>query len=214
MFFGVVNNDGCSACDIPLCYCGGAPTPTPEYDDQGRRVFTKILGRFLLVVEAKPGSNHQAVCPLAPAPNSCVGLSPDDPTVAPDLQIETTQPLGNGDPVVDCQSGQPPAMWGGITAIPTPSFDSTPATIAALQDFACRFTALNSGTPCTLDGNANTATVSSDATIQFCNQVAMSAAFPQGDTVLTAQIVDRNQNLGPTAQIVVRVVTPTPTPPF
>ena len=209
--FVVGNSDGCVGCDVALCNCGGVPTPTPHFDAQGRQTFDVINGRFLIVVEAQPGTNHAAVCPLASLPNSCEGLQPDDPTVGPDLQIESTVALGNGDPLVDYQAGLPLDQWGGVAGVPTPGFGNDQAITASLQDFASRFTA-SSGTPCTRNTNGNTALVNDSATVQFCDQVAENAAFPPGDAILTAQVRDGAGIIGPTAQILIRVATLTPVP--
>lgn len=84
-----------------------------------------------------------------------------------------------------------------------------------LNDFACRFEAMVSiSNPCTiLDATRDPRPVSSASTAQFCDVVAATSAFPVGDTILTLTLRDQVGNTGPTAQIVVRVATPTPGPP-
>ena len=141
---------------------------------------------------------------------TCNQLEPDDPAARPDLQIEATQPLGNGDPIVDCRTALPPLQWGGVAPVVPPDFGPSQSITDALQDFACRFTAFTSSTPCTLDRNGNSSVVSQGATVQFCDQIATNAQLPLGETVLTAQVADVSRNIGPTAQVVIRVVTPTP----
>lgn len=216
LFFGIANNDGCVACDAPLCDCSGEPTPTPAYDSLGRRIFQRVDPRFIIVVEARPGSSSAPVC-VGQA--GCAGLEPADPATRPDLQIESTSPLGDGDPTVDWRTGLPEAEWGGIAAVAPPSFGSDQSVTDALQDFASRFGIYNYSFACTLDayGNPATVTVTQDpaleaALAQFCDPLVQNAnaTFPSGDTILTVQVRDTAQNIGPTAQIVVRMVTPTP----
>jgi hypothetical protein len=210
-FFGIANYDGCLACDAPNCDCEGTPSPTPAFDEQGRRIFQKISGRFAIVIEARPGSGGFPV-------NMSSKLHPLDPSVRPDLQIENTMPMGaNPDPTVDCDTAVPPGLWGGIAAVVPPGFGPDPGITSALRDFACRFFALSPSTPYTLDANGAEALANPGAnpTVQFVDKVALSAAFPFGDSLLTVQIQDQPPagfppHIGPTAQIIVRVVTPTP----
>lgn len=103
---------------------------------------------------------------------------------------------------------------GGIPGIDPPDFGPSQFVSNALADFSCRFESHTSGSPCTLDRNGIEATVSPLATTQFCDQVSFTAAFPQGDSLVTVQVVDIQGNVGPTAQAIVRVVTPTPAPTF
>jgi hypothetical protein len=209
LFFGIANNDGCVACglfDCSLCYA--VPSPTPAYDGQGRHIFERVDRRFVIVVEARPGSSGAPVC-VGQA--GCTGLRPADPATRPDLQIESTRPLGDGDPTVDWRTGKPEAEWGGIAAVVPPSFGPDQSITDALQDFASRFARY--GDPCTLDAYGNSATVTQDPALeQFCDPLFLNAnaTFPSGDTILTVQLRDTAQNIGPTAQIVVRMVTPAP----
>ena len=210
LFLGIANNDGCVACPAALCDCSGVPLPTPAYDNLGRRIFERADRRFVIVIEARPGSSGAPVCV---GQGGCAGLRPADPAIRPDLQIESTLPLGDGDPTVDWRTGLPEAAWGGIAAIGTPGFGPGQSITDALQDFASRFVVYSRNDPCTLDAYGNAATVTQDpALVQFCDQLSLNAnaTFPTGDTILTAQVRDTAQNIGPTAQIVVRVVTPAP----
>jgi len=189
--------------------CSGYPLPTPAYDNLGRRIFQRADSSFVIVVEARPGSSGAPVC--VPGLAGCDGLTPSDPATRPDLQIESTSPLGDGDPTVDWRTGAPKNEWGGIAAVAPPSFAANQSITDALQDFASRFDRY--GDPCTLDANGVHATVTQDvALVQFCDQLNQNfkATFPVGDTLLTVQVRDAARNIGPTAQIVVRVVTPTP----
>ena len=200
-FFGIANSDGCFACDVSLCQCAGTPSPTPAFDPQGRRLFLATGGRFLLVVEAKPGSSGAKVGS---------NLKVDPSAQRPDLQIENAQNMGGGSTAV-CDIGP---GGGGIPGISPADFGSSQSISDALADFACRFEFQNlPASPCTLDSNGNFSTLGPlTPTAQFCDLVSATAAFPQGDSLLTVQVADVAGNLGPTAQIVVRVVTPTPPP--
>ena len=188
------------ACTVPLCLCSGTPSPTPAFDEQGRRLFTATGGRVLLVVEARPGTSGRPVGTTLLV----------DPTVQrPHLQIQNNRNMGNGSTAV-CDIGP---TGGGIPGINPPDFGPGQFISNALADFACRFEYHPPASPCTLNSNGIEAMLGPVApTAQFCNQVASTEAFPQGDSVVTAQVVDTAGNIGPTAQIVVRVVTPTPAP--
>ena len=83
---------------------------------------------------------------------------------------------------------------------------------AGLTDFACRFEQFSQSSPCTFIDATGDPKLISDATIQFCDFVATTALFPPGDSILTTRLRDTLGNVGPTAQIVVRVATPTPRP--
>jgi hypothetical protein len=115
-------------------------------------------------------------------------------------------------------SGKCDKGMGGIPGINPPNFspdaNPTPGFISnALNDFACRFQALSPGFACTyVDSSGGARTVNENATVQFCDTVANVAAFRPGDSIVTVQLRDTAGNIGPTAQIVVRVVTPTRTP--
>ena len=199
-FFGIGNPDGCFACNVPSCTCGGELSPTPAFDPQGRRIFLATGGRFLLVVEAKPGRSGAKV-------GSALQVDPS--AQRPDLQIENTRNMGAGSTAV-CDLG---SGGGGIPGINPVDFGPSQVVSNALADFACRFEFHLPASPCTLDSNGLNATIGSVApTAQFCDQVSAAAAFPEGDSLLTVQLADIGGNLGPTAQIIVRRVTPTPLP--
>lgn len=105
---------------------------------------------------------------------------------------------------------------GGIQGISPPDFGPTVDITNALWNFSCRFQAFSTGDTCLLDayGNQNAwANPTVTPSVQFCDIVTVTKAFPPGDSILTVQLRDTSQNLGPTAQIVIRVPTPTPTPP-
>jgi len=106
---------------------------------------------------------------------------------------------------------------GGIPGVDPPNFAATPDIINTLQSFAIWFTYQSPGAACTLaPGGGSYAYVSPGATAQFCDPMNAPQAFPPGDSLLTVQLKDTGGNVGPTAQIIVRVATwtpgPTPTP--
>ncbi len=168
---------------------------------------------FYLVIEGAPGPSG--------AP---VGLSTfrEDLASLPDLQIVASRALGDGSTAV-CDVTPP---GGGVPAVDPADFSSTPAIIAAINDFACRFrdgqgnpSGVGPADACTLFPSGDFGFVNPGSTVQYCAQVSRFIAFPEGDTVLTARLRDILGNVGAEAQIVVRVQppptglpTPTPTP--
>lgn len=126
----------------------------------------------------------------------------------PDLQIQANRPLGNGSVQV-CDVTQ-----GGVPAINPPRYDASDNNItAALLDFACRFQVLSGNDPCTLlDASREPKKLNSQSSIQYCLLSSGKATFPAGDTLVTARIRDKSGEVGPQAQIIIRVATPTPKP--
>jgi hypothetical protein len=84
-----------------------------------------------------------------------------------------------------------------------------------LRDFACRFDpGVGVTAPCTIvDATREPKLINPGATVHFCQFVAGNARFASGEMTLSAKLRDNRGNTGPTAQIVVRVATPTPGPP-
>jgi hypothetical protein len=211
-FFGVYRFDGCQlGCSNANC-CGITPTPTPEFLN-GVQVFTVTDPRGgLIVVEAfkRPGPNPDVGTTLIPQ-----GGAP--PADRPDLWIQANKAMGNGNPLVCGPPGD------GIPAVPTPNFDESDGTITnALRDFACRFVVQVPSTACTRDTFGNPSVVNSSTERQFCDSVNTDSRFPVGDTLLTVVVRDDPPpagpggafpNLGPTAQMIIRVL-PSPTPAF
>ena len=171
-------------------------------------------GQLLLVVEGR------TVDGLPPAVGSYTLPNPVLGDNRPDIQIETTQALGKGSAAVcDDDLHSPHTDGGGVYAIPTPDFsvDSAqplPGTITgALYDFGCRFEHHLKSDQCTFYGDlASPAFLNAVSQAQFCKKVDSLAAFNPGDSLLTVRLRDEAGNIGPTAQIVVRVNTPTPKP--
>jgi hypothetical protein len=199
-YFGIAAPDGCAACPgVPNCNCGASPTPTPEFDGQGRQVFTVGFGSgFLLVIEAKPGFSGATVGTFVPVPGSAS---------RPDMQVEATENLGNGSAAIcDTQSAQDGG--GGIPGIDPPDFGPGQPITNALQDFACRLSAFQPTTPCTLNRFGAFAVLTPGGITgggrQFCHIIRTIEEFPVDTTILTAQATDMGGSIGPTKQIVVR----------
>jgi hypothetical protein len=113
-------------------------------------------------------------------------------------------------------------VYGGILGINPPDFTPTSAIINTLQSFAVWFTYIQSTLSACTSGpgggysdfvSPNLALLGrtpQSATAQFCDGMSAPQAFPPGDSLLTAQLTDTAGNVGPTAQIIVRVATWTP----
>ncbi len=199
-YFGLTRPDGCQiGCFEERCGCG--EVPPPEKDSEGRDIFiAQGNGRGMIVIEGKPGASG-----LPPG----ILLLPEFASrfdERPDLQILANRPLGNGSAVV-CDVGRPPPFGtgGGVPGFPELQFSSSSEVTAALWDLACRFSVQPSAEEaCTLDRFGNFAFLGDGTTIQYCDQVSATAAFPKGDTILRARLRDVAGNAGPAAEIVVR----------
>jgi hypothetical protein len=204
-YFGIAAADGCAACPgVPNCNCGASPTPTPEFDGQGRQVFTVSFGSgFLLVIEARPGGSGLTVGTSVPVPGS--------PT-RPDMQAQSTEDLGNGSATV-CDAQPASEGGGGIPGFNPPNFGPGQDITNALQDFACRLTPFQPTSPCTLNRFGAFAVLTPGGLpgtarqfchILFCHILRTIEEFPVADTILTAQSTDTGGFIGPQKQIVVR----------
>ena len=192
-------------CTNPGCDCSGFPTRTPYVPGPTPQIFSGSGGTFRIVIEAKPGTGRSPV----PTVNfTQCGTS----SGVPRLQIESTRNMGNGNNPV-CSPDGSYNVSGGIPGINPPDFTPTSDIINTLQSFAIWFTYQSPGYACTFaPGGGSYAYVNSAATAQFCDRMSAPQAFPPGDSLLTAQLMDMGGNVGPTAQIIVRVPTRTPTP--
>jgi len=207
VYFGLATTDGCVYCANPGCDCSGWPTRTPNIPGPTPQIFSGDGGTFRIVVEARPGTSRT---PLA-TPNFKQYVCPAG-SVVPNLQIESTRNMGNANNPV-CSSGGGYNVNGGIAGIDPPNFAPEPAIITALRSFAVGFVYTKStGDACTfVNGGGGYSFVSPIATAQFCDPMSLPQAFPPGDSLLTVQLTDAGGNVGPTAQIIVRVSTWTPT---
>jgi len=188
-YFGVVQADGRLI----------EPTST---DGDGTRTFTRPFGAgFLIVVEARPGSSGAFVQ---------TGTTPTGGG-RPDLQIQSERDLGNGSTLV-CDAGplREGLPLGGVPGIAPASFDpDSPFITDALVDFACRF-GNNTLQWCTFDAGENPNPASPGAVtdlVQLCTQevIGIAMLFPSGDTRLTVQLRDFDDNIGAPASMIVRV---------
>jgi len=155
---------------------------------------------FSLVVEARPGASGAAVA-----------LSTFNEGDAPDLQVQVTQPLGDGSTTV-CDDAPP--LLGGVPAINPPSFAATPENLARINDLACRFIdgsgnrigrQCGDNSACVLGTDGTFGCVARTATRQFCGFVAQALSFRPGDTLVTVRVRDVRGNLGPAKQLIVRL---------
>lgn len=172
-------------------------------DPMGVPIYERPFGSgFSLVVEAGR---------VPPNPN--VGSFAFDQFGRPDLQIQVNRPLGNGSALV-CDDGKFQFEIGGVPAINPPNFADGQNISDRLNDFGCRF--LNgAGQPvaractdkfaCIRFDNGGFGCVSPNAQRQFCGQISQNLEFPVGDTLVTARVRDVEGNLGPPAQLIVRV---------
>jgi hypothetical protein len=154
-----------------------------------------------LVVEARPGISGRPV-----------GRSTVDLGGCPDLQIQSTRNLGENPTAAVCDVLPPDP--GGVPGISPPRLDDSFDTCARLNDLGCRFVdgaGLTIGRSCSRDqscvrfDSGEFGCVAPDATAQFCGFVARTIEFPLGDTLVTVRARDNQGNLGPIAQMIVRV---------
>ena len=103
------------------------------------------------------------------------------------------------------------APAGGVPAIDPPNFDPTQNIINTVNDLACRFLdgagnpVGRGGDACVLFPSGEFHFVNPQTTLQFCGFIDRPLEFQPGDTLVTVQLRDTDGNLGPSAQIVVRV---------
>lgn len=175
--------------------------------EDGKPIYLRRAGfGFSLVIEGKPGRNGRPAGPSA---------YQEDLVTFPDLQVQVSQPLGNGSAAV-CDAPKPggtPVPVGGVPAIDPPSFELSEENIAAVNDLACRFLdgagqplARSRSEACVLFPSGEYNFVDAASTLQFCAFIESVTAFTVGDTVVTARLRDVDGNVGPPRLIVVRVL--------
>ena len=201
-FFGLTNQD-----DTLL-----SPTPSAG----GPQVFSRAMGSgFSIVVEGAPGPSKARVGPCASGVYNAVSEScTPDLSSFPDLQIEASNPLGNGSPAVCDRSG---AHAGGVPGVAPVTFDpaTNPNIINIVNDLACRFidgTGAPIGRPSTYAcvkhlPSEEYGFADPRSTIEFCLSTVTSVEeFPPGtDTTLTVRLRDVNGKVGAPAQIIIHV---------
>jgi hypothetical protein len=173
-------------------------------DPTGIPIYERPFGSgFSIVVEAERGISNRNVATFA-----------FDEFGRPDLQIQVNRPLGNGSTLV-CDDGMFQLEVGGVPAINPPSFADDQGISDRLNDFGCRFQngaglpvgrACNEKFACIRFDNGAFGCVSPQAQRQFCGQISQNLEFPVGDTTVTTRVRDVDGNLGPPAQIIIRVV--------
>jgi hypothetical protein len=181
-----------------LATADGLPIP-PAGTLHGADLFVRNTGSgFQVIVEGRAGTSGE------PPGVTMLDSDREDPTKRPDLQILSSQQLGDGSRQI-CQ--------GGVPAVDPPSFGPSQAIADALNDLACRFVPISDASPCTVDEFGRPRFVGSGTQAQYCLVVArQQLQFPAGDTTLTLHLRDTEGHLGPVRQIVVRVGAPFLTP--
>lgn len=191
---------------VGLAGANGAPFDPLGLID-GVPVFFSGAGSGLnLVIEGRTGASG-----VAPGLETFLS-DPHNPAQRPDLQIESSNALGD--------SGRP-VCGSGVPAVNPPDFGLTQTVADALNLLACNFVSATApGSACTQNQFGDNAFINAGTQVQFCMQVSAVLAFPLGDTLLSVRLRDQNGNLGPLQQLIVRVApglppstfTPTPTP--
>lgn len=194
-FFGVTRAD-----DTLLEPSGMTADGAPIYTRTAGA--TGVASGFALVVEGAPGASG--------AP---VGVSAYDMSLSgfPDLIIQTSRDLGNGNPQV-CEDPVAMPPGGGVPGSPKPSYKETAENIARVNDLACRFVD-GEGRPVARQASADSCVnfngdfrfVMPTSTVQFCGFINVPVGFPPMDTTVTARLRDTQGNLGPERSIVIRV---------
>ena len=187
IFFGITSSDD----SLQL------PTGT---DPDGVPIYERPFGfSFSLVIEA-------ARRPGGPA----VGKESYRDGAPPDLQVQSTRPLGNGSAAV-CDVTA--ANFGGVPGIDPPRLEDQDELADAFNDFGCRFVdgvgqpvGRRCGQGCVkFESGESGCVTGNDAEVQFCAPVAVPLTFPDGDTLITARVRDEAGALGEAARLIVRV---------
>jgi hypothetical protein len=167
-------------------------------DAQGRAVFSRSTGDgFIIYIEGRPGPSG------LPIGTQLLNTKAGDPTRQPDLQIESSRPLGDGSVAV-CDNSFPNV--GGVPAIDPTDFGPVQSVSDALNDLACRFTVyIETDFACTQDDSGDFVFGNPSSSAQFCTLVNNTLTFPSGETVLAARLLDTAGNAGPAVEIVVRI---------
>lgn len=206
---------------IPSAVPTATPTPTPltgpivsafgiadgsgtfnaavDTDPHGRSIFVRQEpAGFVIYVEGRPGPSR------LPVGTDRFATRPGDPTRQPDLQIESSNNLGDGSVGV-CDNSFPNV--GGVPGISLADFSPIQSVSDALNDLSCRFKVFaETDFACTQDSSGNFLFGNASSTVQFCTLVSDTLTFPHGDTVLTVRLLDTAGNAGQAVQIIVRII--------
>lgn len=172
---------------------------------EGWQIYERAGGwGFSLVVEGQRGGAN------VPLEDRTFVWNPGDPTALPGVQILASRPLGNGSASV-CDDTPPTA--GGIPGLLPQGFDGSQAVADGLNDLGCRFKdgvgqrrGRQSDSACTSRPDGVFSFVVASSSLQYCAAVTSAFAFPPGETVLSARIVDVLGNVSAPRTIVVRIV--------
>jgi hypothetical protein len=175
-------------------------TPTAT-DPSGIPIYARPFGiSFQLVVEARGRFRSEDVGHLGST--FAAGGTPD-------LQIQSTRNLGNGSAAV-CDVTPP--NFGGVPGIDPPQLGDPNAIADQLNDFGCRFvngeggrSGRACGEACVRFADGEYHCVDPDADVEFCAPMDNAMRFPSGDTLLTVRARDASNQLGPPAQIIIRI---------
>jgi hypothetical protein len=170
--------------------------PPSGTTDDGLPIYERSVGfGFSLVVEAHPGLSSRRVA-----------RSSFDSFDCPDLQVRVNRPLGEGSTAV-CDIGENDI--GGVAPL---EGGGDPEACDKFNDFGCHFIDGFGNTlgrtcaeACVRSETAEFGCVMPDTTMQFCGLIDQKITFPSGDTLVTARVRDERGDLGPSAQIIVRV---------
>lgn len=159
---------------------------------------------FRIVVEATVGPSRLAVG------RTVFDYDPLDPSRVPDIQVLLSRSVGDGSlPVCD-------TTQGGIAGSVPSSYAEDQVVADRLNDLGCRFLAVgNPAVACTVDDFDRRAFVDGDSQVQFCMNVSSLEAFADGETIVTARVLDIAGNPGSPVQasIFVGLGTPPTEPP-
>jgi hypothetical protein len=170
-----------------------------ETNVDGVPIYDRPFGSgFSLVVEAARGPSSRTIGPSTFNEAGC-----------PDLQIQVSRPLGDGSSRV-CDTMPPDD--GGVPAVDPPDLSDDPAICDAFNDLGCRFVDgenVPQSRPCSegcvLFESGDQGCASEAAEAQFCGRIAKAAEFPSGETLVTVRVRDAGGNLGPPAQLIIRI---------
>ena len=180
----------------------GQPIASIGPQDDGYPTFVRPPSGFIIYIEARPGISGR------PVGSVTFESDPTDPNVLPDLQLLVSRALGNGSLAV-CDDGPSPQPIGGVPAVVPPEFGGSQVVSNAINDLACRFDARSSGAQaCTRDGFLNYAFTVAESKMQFCTSpgIGSELAFPLGDTIISARVLDVVGQPGMTKNIAIRVL--------
>lgn len=166
---------------------------------------------FRFVVEGAPDPNLPN-CQDSNAPPACtMGTSTYSPGSLPDLEIEASNSLGdgNGNETI-CDEVH------GVSAVNP--FDFSPGQAPTINQFACRFRdadnlmqgIVDSRKACTQIGTSGGYgfVLGSQSKVQFCGYMNQFLGFPVGDTVVAVRIRDAAGNPSAIKTIIIRVPEP------